>query len=66
MKAKLEVGTWVRFMRGGLLVVDVIEYVQEPKHYWEGAAVYITLGGGAVCAVDVLEARTAKGAVVLP
>lgn len=59
---KLEVGTWVRFMHGGLLVIGVIEYVRPARFGWQGCAEYVT-SVGETCAAHVLEARTTSGAV---
>ena len=55
----LPVGAWVRFMRGGVLVVGVVEYAKKAEHYWQGCAVYTTTVGE-IDHASVLEVREQK------
>lgn len=55
-RAKAQIGDWVRFRRGGVLVVGVVAYVKEAKYYWQGGAVYET-DIGEIDHASLLEVR---------
>ena len=56
MTSDIKVGDWVRFYRGGVLVIGVVEYIRERKA-WERADELQTTAG-AVNADYVLESRS--------
>ena len=51
------IGAWVRFYRGGEIVIGVVEYVQEPDRSWHADKLCTT--AGCVDADQVLEIRKA-------
>ena len=55
MNAVVEAGDWVRWMRGGVLVMGVVQYVTVVDGWPWG--VRLTTDNGAVAEKDVLEVR---------
>jgi hypothetical protein len=54
--APYQVGDWIRFMRGGRLVVDEIAYIV-PRGLWNSTPEAMTLNHGQVPFESVLEVR---------
>lgn len=53
---RIEVGDWVRFSRGGALVIDEVYYIKR-RHSWDPALILVTAQHGDVAPGSVLEAR---------
>lgn len=55
-EVKVEVGDWVRFMRGGCLVIGSVAYLV-PRASWDSTIELMTAEHGQVGLDDVVECR---------
>ena len=54
----IKTGDWVRFYRGGVITLSVVQYVRELKSYPYGLGVYTDVA--LISMSDVLEVRSAR------
>lgn len=55
---KPQIGDWVRFMRGGLLIIGTVEYISKADsamHEWD-----VTTSAGTIHETEILELRGSR------